>query len=624
MGGMGQFHVKAHQLANCCQPVRRRVGSRARPIARRHAPLRRQLRVVGGLLILAVATSRSAQAQAISCPLRRASPPTEQGAPYIGRVNLVGLPDWNLAGGASFGSTLSEPEQEPGIRLSEIGASAASPPLAIQSGKEYEIGAYVCADATPSLMYITADFLDAQHKKLGTVDVGSQGITSPNRWERVFTFVRALPGAAYARIRLGRYPRNPTPGSTFDRARVLVDDVYLKATEGSQIPTKEQSPFAGDWVGVTSVGNLQLLGSASKQDFFPLCVYGSPNRYALYSRQGFNCVMRSPLSLVSIAQAASARSIYNPDGLRVFLEVTPYLARESPLFMDTTRLSTELDSLYSSPLHKAVAGFYWDDEQYDEHHAPLVITDQIKLHDTDAKGHRRLPIIALEGQVGRARLVASMADGVATYARASVFRGVPQITTDERYRALEADSTQLLPATFAVISEAESAAEVRALVFKGLIAGARGFAYYRDGTCTSEYDGDRLGVGCGDITMRGMWAAIPELRADFDRLGNVLFLPVGNGWSVTSSGEAIAVGTRGERCDPIVIVFNTEERPAETTIEFHGVTTQSVAEDLLSGTQIPFSSDSLHIQLGPNQAMVLRPLVTRSGPQLGPQECMKR
>ena len=512
-----------------------------------------------------------------------------------------------MAGGAAVDPSVSRSAGSGALRFDGPAASAASQPVPVREGVQYTAAAYIRTRPWPVQIYITVEFLDRKGNHTGTAQGSAQLTSAPDRWEEAVVSFTPGPADAFARVLLGRYPARPRLGTSFSNGIAWVDDVYFGEGLGFEQPPSEKVPFSGSAVHVDRAGNFDVLRAGRFVPFFPLCIYGVGDRLSLYSAQGFNCIARAPLSSAFLTAARGARSALNPDGLLATLEVTPYFTPGSPAYADTTGLRRAVDALTHSTASNDVLAYYWDDEQYDAYDVPKEVTDALKSADRDATGMRIHPIYVVEGNQGRARAMGRLADVVGDYLRPEKMRGARQQPTGTRLTILRSIEGQTAPPSIFVISEAYGAESLRRLVYEGLIAGVRGLAYYRDGACFVDYDGDPKGPGCKDVTQRPSWAVVPELRKEIDQLLPILREPVGTSWQASTADSAIVVGTRNHDCDGYVFVLNDRSAPASTSIDVRQLPYAATrATDVLTGKSVAVRDGRFTLALGSVQMAVVR------------------
>lgn len=561
------------------------------------------------VLALTIASSQRLCAQDLAqvCP-RRTAQRFERSAPnLLVNSSWVGSRGWELGGGATYDPHVSRTDSGGSLQLGAPEAWAASKPVAVRSGVPYTLAAYVRTRPWPVQIYLTVEFVDRQGKRTRMVQGSAQLTTAGDRWEEAVVSFTPGPGDVFARIRVGRYPTRPRLGTSFSIGSAWVDDIYFGEGLSFEAPPSKKTAFRGSTVRVDADGNFEVLSGSDFKPFFPLCIYGTPARFRLYSAQGYNCIARGELSLPYIREAEEATSPFNPRGMMVTAEITRYMTPGAAEFGDTVLLRRRIEELVRSPLSASVLSYYWDDEEYDAYDVPKTITTLVKQADRDESGTRVHPIYVIEGNQGRARAMARLADVVGDYLRPEIMRGSIQEPTGTRFEILRSIEGQSAPATIGVISEVYSADELRELVYEALIAGVRGLAYYRDGACFTDYDGDPNGAACKDATRRPSWTAIPELRREIDHWLPVLREPMGTAWSARSSRQGIVIGTRDHDCDAYALVLNSLSDPTVTDLVLTGLPYAATrAINVVSGESVPVQGGRFTIGLRAHRMAIMR------------------
>ncbi len=548
--------------------------------------------------------------------------PSGPDGPPLTRVNsnLVSDPGitntsfWTLTHGSTFDASVSRGTGG-SIRLTNSGSAIASNFLPVEEGKAYTMSAFMKTDTWPTYTYLMIgvyhyDPATQSYNFLYNAFIYRQGTTTSRYWQEIAGFFTPKEGETHIQL---KYYRVASP---VDDATVWLDDFYMGEGLSLEQPASAKNTFDGSDTRVDAQGHFSVRKGTHWEPFFPFCIYNasSADKLSTYSAQGFNCTAWTwpDYAISTLPAAKNAVSTFNPDGMRIMIDLTGYLAKStSASYGNLSQLSSFLTATLASPLSDHVLGYYWDNEQYTEYDMLKQVTDLVKSIDTDSTGKRHYPISMLAGQTGLARTYHNLTDMVEMYLRDAAETWQADtlwMNTEEQATVLRHIEGQTSPLGIGVISEEGNAAEVRRLVYEHLITGGTGIAYYRDGACYYFANGNKDAVGCTDISARPVWNEIPLLRQEIDQMLPLLRQPYWTDWSATPSSTDVMIGTRNYASEGYVFLINTLPHAQTVSLTFQDLPYQPQAlYDYFTGNLIaPVSTGTVTITLQANQTAVYR------------------
>jgi hypothetical protein len=548
-------------------------------------------------------------AQRSECAARDVPPHQRRSSPNLAPNPLIhGEAGWNLHRSAAYDEKMSRKTGSGSFDLSKPDSQVQSEFIPVTAGKTYTYAAYLRTSKWPALAYMQIAVYDAANRFKYNWQGSYQATTAPDSWQE--TVILFLPGEGDAKVRL-TYGRLPAGKSPHNDGHMWVDDFYFGEGISFEQPPTAKKAFAGSKVRIDALGNFEILRQGKWQPFFPFAIYRHASRpdFQVYSDQGFNCIFANNFSLDILQRARNAVSKFNPDGMFPGIDIEQYLDKRQPEFKDLTGFRKHLSRLLESPLLDQVLAFYWDNEQYDQFDLPRAVCQAIQEADVDQQGRRRHPIFMLHGNQGMTRAFASLADVTGDYLRDRQTQSYlgPQQTTRQRFAVLDNLQEQRIPPAIGIISEEETAAGVRRLVYEHLMAGGKGIAYFRDGAFY-DYNGDRHSPAAKDVTLRQCWQEFPRLRSEIDRLLPLIRQPHWTAWKLTSSSDKLAWGTRDLNGEGYVLLLNPTavDVTASFCVQQLGYVPVAVVDYFSNKEVAPLTSSRFTVTLPAYQTAVYR------------------
>jgi hypothetical protein len=279
-------------------------------------------------------------------------------------------------------------------------------------------------------------------------------------------------------------------------------------------------------------------------------------------------------------------------------EIAQYIQPKSALYGQLSYLKVRLERLKQSPDYDHLFAYYWDNEAYNQGEEAQKVVNAIRSLDRDASGRLSHPIYMLEGNQGLARNYNDLADSVGDYGNAEGRTSLSKQSTRQRFYLLRHLQGQQNPVGIGVISGVTDPVELRQSVYQLLLAGAKGIAYYRDG---SGVDRERP-----DITRLGIWQEFPRLRREIDRLLPILREPDADTPTPCSNPLVIATAKQHDQKSYLLLVNPTDaSQSAEFTMAGPNAGDQEI-RDFFSGEKIAVSSKGrFQWTMAPHQVAVL-------------------
>jgi hypothetical protein len=491
---------------------------------------------------------------------------------------------WGMSRNAAYDSTVTRTSGSGSLKiswidptLSQTGAQVQSELIPVTPGQSYTLAAYLKSSVWPTLAYSLIAVYDAQGKFKANVRGSYQATSSANLWQETVSFYTAQPGDGFIKLVYGRQngPRND--------GDIWVDDLYVGEGRGFEQPPSAKEAFDGAMVRIDSLGNYEVLRNGSWQPFFPFAIYQdiSKTSYQDYSNQGFNCVVFNQFGTDIIQRAQDAKSSFNPDGMMSMIELSQYILPTMNQYNNLADLKTRLQALVKSPQISGVLDYYFDHEAYTQYDVPKAVTDLVKQYDVSASGQRLHPIWANTGNSGMARMINGLVDTVGDYANNGY----------NRYLSLGNVEGQKKPLALGITSAA-TPEELRNQLYQTLIAGGKGFAFYKDPFHIAPY---------GPVSNLPMWNEVPKLRAEVDKLLPLLRQPQWTHWKAVASDPRLIVGTRDYNLEGYLLLANPTDQTITGTISLSGLSyLPTMVEDALSGSVVEgVTGSSLSILIPP-------------------------
>jgi hypothetical protein len=498
-------------------------------------------------------------------------------------------------------------------RLSIPGSGIATPLIAVTPGTEYTFSLYINSDVPRLMGAMSIGTYDASGSFLQNYLGSYETTLAAHGWEPVSILYTAQPGEHYVQLKYARLPagQGPTDGGS-----MWAYEFSLVAGVAVGPASSAKQAFSGSMVRVDPLGNWSVLRDGSWQPFTVIGIYngGTVNSLQTYSNQGFNTLVCNTFSLGRLQQAKAAVSSFNPDGLLSMMDLSDFIDPRLPDYDNLSLLQQDLASLEASPLLSQVLCFYWDNEQYANYTVAQAVTDLVKHYDTNSAGIRQHPIYMLGGQQGLNPLYDSMVDVVGDYVRSpqtTAYQG-DQPDIGQRITLTDDLPSQSRPFSLGTISNEAYWTHLQPLVYETLLAGGRGFTFYRDGG-SNGYNGALSDPAATNITLRDWWPQLPGLVRQLDQLQPLLTLPAQSAWQLTSSNGQLVTGTRTENGQGYLFVVNPTASSQAAAFTVNGLPyTPQALQDFFSGwTVTPTKGNRFTLTLGPYQVRVY--LVVGSG-----------
>ena len=470
-----------------------------------------------------------------------------------------GSTNWTL-GSAVYDATVTRTAGTGSAKFGTPSSTAlVSAFIPVTPGKTYTYAAYMRTSTWPTFINTFVTSYNSSQQFIRNELNDYQGTTVANDWQEIVRVYVAKPGEAYIKIKMFRPTDAPvTTGN------IWVDDFYVGEGIGFQQPASLKTEFNGSVTKVDDLGNFQVYRNGQWVDFFPICMYQDDTRsnWTLYSQQGFNTAMWCN-DQYSVNKAQLAVSTFNPAGMMAGIQLAPYtspeISTETPRYNDLVMLESELTAINNAGLMDNVLLYYWDNENvWEEWTVPNAVLNRVKQLDVDSGQNRMHPIYGLQGHEGVTRTYKNLTDICGDY----ITGNINQFPYENNHGIIIQDYIEEQPnmAAFGQINLISTAGEMRRRVYDILIAGGKGFGFFRDG-----------GTQGGDVTQRGWWASFPTIRAEIDQLLPIIKQPHWTTWSVTSSTNPIQLGTRDYNNEGYIIAVNDINSPITTTIILTGL-----------------------------------------------------
>jgi hypothetical protein len=520
----------------------------------------------------------------------------------LGRVSLTnpevdGPAGYDLLRGAAYDPGMSHQPGSGAIDLSVPKSQVQTNFISVMPGKTYSFSFYSRSDQWP----VNSDCLISAYdgwKKFRYNWQGSyQGLSSANTWEESAVFFTAQEGDRFVKVLVSRLDGNKSPNVA---GHLWVDD--FNVSEGIKLrsqPAAKKS-FPGSKVRIDSLGNFEVLEGGQWKPFFPFAIYQDTRRpsYQIYSDQGFNCIMFNQLDPLLLEKARSSISTFNPHGMWSMAEIAQYIQPKSPLYGQISDLTEKMQRLRQSPGADRLFAYYWDNEAYNQGAEAKKVIETVRTLDRDSSGSPSHPIYMLQGNQGLSRNYNALVDSVGDYGNEEGHASLSKQSTRQRFYLLRHLSGQRNPVGIGVVSDVTEPVALRQSIYQLLLAGAKGIAYYRDG---SGVDRERP-----DITRMSIWNEFPQLRREIDRLLPVLREPDSDTPGLCSNPLIIACAKRHEQKNYLLLVNpTTSPQSAEFTMAETSLGDQEV-RDFFSGEKIAVSSKGrFQWTMTPQQVAVL-------------------
>jgi hypothetical protein len=492
--------------------------------------------------------------------------------------------NWSMSRNAAYDATTTRTPGSGSLKISWIdpvasqtGAQVQSELVPVTPGTSYTLAAYLKSSVWPTLAYNLIAVYDTLGQFKANVRGSYQTTSAANVWQETAAFYTAQPGDGFIKIVYGRQdgPRND--------GDLWVDDLYVGEGRGFEQTPSTKDAFNGAMVRIDSLGNYEVLRNGSWQPYFPFAIYQdvSKKSYQDYSNQGFNCVVFNQFGTDVIQRAKDAKSAFNPDGMMSMVELSQYILPTMSRYNNLADLKVKLQALVKSPQINGVLDYYFDNEAYTQYDVPKAVTDLIKQYDVNASGQRLHPIWANTGNGGMARMINGMVDTIGDYSNNGY----------NRFLSLGNVGGQKKPLAIGITS-ATTPAELRNELYQVLIAGGKGFAFYKDSFNLAPN---------GPLSNLPIWNEIPKLRAEVDKLLPVIRQPHWTGWKAIPSDPRLIVGTRDYHQEGYLLLANPTDQTINGTISLSGLSyLPTVVEDALSGSVVEgVTGSSLNVLIPP-------------------------
>lgn len=508
---------------------------------------------------------------------------------------------WTLLGDASWNANDSRTADGSGsLRLRTPipnGSNVFSSLIPVQAGEQYTFSFFIRTTNGPTYAGAQVGLFTSNRDFIRNLIAGRLGTSRDGIWEEVALTLTVPAGTSF--VQLQTYKTENTRGD----GEVFVDDFYLGQGRSLEQPTAIKRPFSGEDVRVDSLGNFEIRIEDRWEPFFPLCIYSDNRRdCSVYSRQGWNTVIWTG-SADQVAQAHSAVSDFNPQGMFAGFQLAQYTFPSGWVYNDLNDLSTKLREIRNRNLANRLLFYYWDNENnHDQWDVPASVIRTVREADADASGRPRRPVYVLQGELNVARTHAAhgLADVSGTYVGGGALR-------EEGSHRHEEDTLFLLdhlqgqssPAAFAQFNEVNDAGEMRRRIYISLIAGARAIGYWRD-CYDSQSCSDSPAVG--PVDKKPWWPDFPNLRREIDRLMPLIRMPHWTTWQAHLEPDiAVDVGTRDYAGESYLFLINRTTHPQTVTVRLEGLPYHPTeAQDYFNDTiRIPLRDSSLTLTLPP-------------------------
>lgn len=519
---------------------------------------------------------------------------------------IVDASHWELGDGVSHDQRVSR-KAGGCIRLTAPGSRVVSTPIPVTPGKSYTVSAFMKVNAWPAFLATQIEVRDEAGNFLYNAPGGYQATSEPERWQEITFFYTARPGDARVRLQFIRSDKSPRLDG-----EIWLDDFYFGEGMSFDQPPAAKQGFDGLDTRIDALGNFEIRDGDNWKPFFPICIYNDNVRpdYRLYSAQGFNCLAWSAPVTSELVRASDAKSKFNPNGMMMFVNLSNYTDPRLVNYGKLRKLESELVDLKQSPFFSRVIGYYWDNEAYNQFDSQKAVISLVRRVDSDASGKRRHPIVMLDGQAGTVRAFSGLVDAVEQYLRDPYLEHVPfsrAQTVGQTAAIVNRLERQPHPNSIGVISEEPTGEGVRRLVYEFLMAGGKGIAYYRDGSC-SNYPKGSADPGCKDITRRPAWTEFPKLRTEIDQLLPLIRQPIQTDWSVSADNPSIELAPRDYQSEAHVFIVNPLREPQTFKVTLHNLSYRPASvNDYFSGAVIGgVASSAFTVKLKANQTAVYR------------------
>jgi hypothetical protein len=512
---------------------------------------------------------------------------------------VYGTANWTLTGDAQYDGAAI-------WRLSNPGSGIATPLIAVTPGTQYTFSLYIDADVPHLMGAMNLGTYDASKSFLQNYLGSYESTMASHDWEKISILYTAQPGEYYVELKYMRLPagQGPTDGGTL----WMYDFNFTTGITVGPSPSSKRG-FYGNMVRVDPLGNWYVPRNGTWQPYTVLGIYNdtSVNSLQTYSNQGFNTIVSNTFSLARLEQAQDAVSSFNPNGMMSMIDISPFIDPRGTYYDDLPLLQQDLVSLEKSPMLSQVLCFYWDNEQYDNYTAAQAVTNLVKAYDINAAGQRQHPIYMLDGQQGLNPLYDSMVDVVGDYVRtpqtASYLGDQPDIV--QRAMLTTTSSGQSRPFSLGTISNEAYAGNFQALVYETLLAGGRGFTFYRDGG-SNGYNGSLSSPAAMDITLRRWWPLLPGIVSQIDELQPLLATPVQTSWQLAASNPQLVTGIRTYNGQGYLFVVNPTDSAQAATFTANGLPyTPQQLNDYFSGSTVTtIQRNTFTLTLQPYQTRV--------------------
>lgn len=521
----------------------------------------------------------------------------ERAGNFLKNPTVRGKSDYAFgAGGASYDPTVSRTRDGSG----SIKITGTSPgrdffitgayDLFGRSGAGYYCYSFfVRSDTVPNIFGAQCRIYDRAGKnRRNGFGLNRGAVAVADQWEEVVKVIYidgGLGPKAAARIGLNVFARELPLGS----GTLWVDDLSLFKLADQDVvtfvnpPAKKRS-FNGSRVRIDALGNWQLRDGDQWKDFFLRGMHTNGTRadFSAYKTAGWNC---------SIWESVSAGvERCEEGGIYCMLKMAEYVQPPpagNSRYGDMTLLQNRLQKIIDDKNLPYIIGYYLDNEiNYDEWATFGDAVATVRALDKGA------PFYTLASNAMRqsAHAVQGWDDVQGAYTF-----GTETENESFELQALNGVHTNPVPAAIAQIStEDDHPGQLRQVIYRNIMNGARGIVYYADGVPQTPAMEDSP-----------WFADMPQIA---DEIDNKLLPLIRQphwvvGWKATSSTDKVSVAPRGWGDRKFVWVVNDTTADQQVTIRLtgrHGYRSGADVIDFLSGEKLTdLSRNSFSFNLEP-------------------------
>lgn len=525
------------------------------------------------------------------------------GGNLLANPALAGTDGWSLESGAVYDASRSRTAGSGSVRITAPYPEAlVSDLVPVEPHRSYVFSAFVRTDAWPNLASMFCSAYDGARRFKKNLLESKQATAAAGEWQEVAVICRTEEEHAFLSVNVlnANFPDSTTP--------LWVDDLWLGEGLSFEQPPAEKVAFEGTQTRVDALGNFEVWDGNAFQPFVPFCIATDNRRddWSVYAAGGFNCnIWAPPGDPWAIRRGRDA-------GLMTSIELGGYINANGSGYRDLAGLRAALRKTVEAGLNENVLMYYFDNETYQTPFADLArpaefvatacdVMETVAETERELNGGKRLwPRYMLMGNEGMARMYDGCVDVVGDYI-SWADGGVAGVDTSGLL-VLDNIEGQSHPRLAQINAPQDTAASFRAAVYSMLIAGARGFSYWRDVAPGEAAPAE----GVVPIEQAAWYAELPTIKAEIARALPVLRHPHWTSWSVASSGHATSVGTRDHEGEGYLIVVHDSDVAEAVTFTVSGLPYTPVqVEDYFTGGLTPASS-SFTLTLAPHATGIYR------------------